>query len=229
MTATLEAPAVEPEATSRVQRVEDLPDPIRADIVARRQAGETFAELKKRFGHVAPEVIREVLPPANKREADQRKAKEAKPKAAEVKEPQVTKGKAAEPKAPRYSTDADLVTQLAERAVACRQVMGRAALAEALGMTGSAVWRAEHGRIHPDELEPLHDGLAAAERRIAAGEFVKAERAPRATAVSKADLTHRVEVAAELLRTARGDKSITKAALVDSALAVLDPQAPAQS
>lgn len=52
----------EPEApeVARITQVEDLPDPVRADIVARRQAGETLAELKSRFAHVSPDVIREV-------------------------------------------------------------------------------------------------------------------------------------------------------------------------
>jgi hypothetical protein len=41
----------EPEApeVAHITQVEDLPDPVRADIVARRQAGETLAELKTRF------------------------------------------------------------------------------------------------------------------------------------------------------------------------------------
>ena len=40
MTATLEAPEAQPEVI-RITQVEDLPDPVRADI-ARRQAGETW-------------------------------------------------------------------------------------------------------------------------------------------------------------------------------------------
>jgi hypothetical protein len=108
--------------------------------------------------------------------------------------------------------------------LAARQVMGRGALAEALDTTQSAVWRAEQGRIHPDEVDGLKAGLDAVEKRIAAGEFVKAEAAPKGKQPSKADLLHRVEVAAELVRAAKGDKAITKAALVDSVLGVLDPQ-----
>ena len=68
MTAAVVQEPEAPEATQRVERVEDLPDPVRADIVARRQAGETVAELKQRFAHVHPDVIRDVLPPANARE-----------------------------------------------------------------------------------------------------------------------------------------------------------------
>jgi len=221
-----------PEAT-RITQVEDLPDPVRADIVARRQNGETLAELKTRFAHVDPAVIREVLSPANARE---RKAREAK----EAKVTEVTQGtggrsgkaksepkapKAAEPKPepkPRYA-EGDEVVSLSERALACRQVMGRNALAETLDTTGSAVWRFEQGRIHPDEVKGLKAGLAVIEKRIAEGEFVKAEAAPKATTPTKADLLHRVEAVMELLASARKDKSVTKAALVDAALAVLVP------
>ena len=87
MTTTVEAPepqaaeVAEAEEPTRITQAQDLPDPVRADIIARRQAGETLAELKTRFAHVDPAVIREVLPPANQRE---RKAREAKAKTAEV-------------------------------------------------------------------------------------------------------------------------------------------------
>ena len=60
--------------------------------------------------------------------------------------------------------------------------------------------------------------------RIEAGELPVLEpKAPGAKQPSKADLTHRVEVVVELLHSARADKGITKAALADSALAVLNP------
>jgi hypothetical protein len=240
MTTTVEAP-VEPQAPevaeaeepTRITQVEDLPDPIRADIIARRQAGETLAELKTHFAHIDPAIIREVLPPANKREAKQREAKakvsetqqgvggrsgkaksDPKPKAEQEPKP--------DPK-PRYIEDQDLLVNLSERALACRQVVGRGKLAELLDTTGSAVWRFEQGRIHPDEVTALQTGLAAIEKRIAEGEFVKPEKAPAAKQASKADLTHRIEVTVELVKAARGDKGITKAALVDSVLAVLDP------
>ena len=79
MTATTTSPQESqvPEAPEviRITLVGDLPEPVRADIIARRQAGETLAELKTRFAHVDPAIIREVLPPANKREAKQREAK----------------------------------------------------------------------------------------------------------------------------------------------------------
>jgi hypothetical protein len=115
---------------TRITQVEDLPEPVRADIVTRREAGETLAELKNRFGHVDPAVIREVLPPANARE---RKQREAKAKVTEVK--QGVGGRSgeakSEPKAkqepkpaptPRYVEDPG---DLPERTMAAREVMGR--------------------------------------------------------------------------------------------------------
>jgi hypothetical protein len=226
-----------PEAT-RITQVEDLPEPVRADIIARRQAGETLAELKTRFAHVDPTVIREVLPPANARE---RKAREAKPKANEStqgtggrsgKAQSNPKSKAEQaPKAPpatRYVEDADLVVNLSERTLAVRQVVGRGSLADALEVTGSAVWRFENGRIHEDEVKGLQAGLKKMEDRIAAGEFVKAAAEPKGKQASKADLTHRIETVVELVKAARGDKGITKAGLVDSLLAVLVPPVQAE-
>jgi hypothetical protein len=225
----------EPDApeTTRITQVEDLPDPVRADIIARRQAGETLAELKTRFAHVDPTVIREVLPPANARERKQREAKQAKAaevtkgiggrsaeKQSEPKQPKAEQPK--EPKAERYVEDPG---DLPERAVAARQVMGRNALAEALGITGSACWRAEQGRIHEDEAEALKTGLAAVEKRIAAGEFVKAEKQPKAKAASKADLEHRIDTAVAFVQAARGDKGVTKSGLIDGVLTLMDPPA----
>jgi hypothetical protein len=228
MTITIEAP-VEPQAPE----VAALSEETRQELIALREGGMTLAELKTRFPQLTSEQIREVLPPTNKREATQRKAKEART--------DVTKGvggrsgkKASEPKpkqdeapkpapAPRYAEGVD---ELAARVLAARQVVGRTALAEALGLTGSAVWRAEHGRIHPGEVEPLTAAMEKIDERIQAGEFVKSERQPQAKQPSKTDLLHRIEVAAELLHTAKGDKSVGKSALIDSLLIVLEPAAP---
>jgi hypothetical protein len=223
----------EPEApeVAHITQVEDLPDPVRADIVARRQAGETLAELKTRFAHVDPAVIRDVLPAGNARE---RKAKEAKSKVTEStqgtggrsskakSEPKPPKVEAPKPApTPRYVEDADLLTSLSERALACRQVIGRGALAEALDTSQSAVWRAEQGRIHPGEVDGLKAGLDAVEKRIASGEFVKAEAAPKATSPTKAELLHRVEATVEYLCT--GTKGMSGKAVAEAALALLDP------
>jgi hypothetical protein len=228
MTTTIEA--------TQAPEVAELSEDTRKEIVALREGGMTVAELKARFPQLTSEQIREVLPAGNARE---RKQREVKAKVTEAKQgvggrsgKAKSEPKATEPKPdpkPRYVEDTDLVVNLSERALACRQVVGRNALAEALDTTGSAVWRFEQGRIHPPEVEPLKTGLTKVEERIAAGEFVKAERQPKGVVPGKADLLHRVEVAAELLKTARGDKSITKAGLVDSLLAVLDPPQPAES
>jgi hypothetical protein len=83
------------------------------------------------------------------------------------------------------------------------------------------VWRAEQGRIHPDEVDGLKAGLDAVEKRIASGEFVKAEAAPKATSPTKAELLHRVEATAEYLRT--GTKGLSGKAVAEAALALLDP------
>jgi hypothetical protein len=206
--AVIQEPEVAPE-------VEALTDETRRELVALREGGMTLAELKVRFPQLTSEQIREVLPPGNARERKARQPKQ--PKAQ-------TKPKAqAEPKpapTPRYAADPG---DLPERVVAARKLLGRKALAEALSISESTAWRAEHGRVHPSEVTPLTDALTNVEERIAAGEFKKAEHQPKAAAPSKAELTHRVETVVELLKTARGDKSITKAALIDSALAVLDP------
>jgi hypothetical protein len=90
-------------------------------------------------------------------------------------------------------------------------------------MSGSAVWRFEHRKTHPDEVEPLRAGLVRVEARVEAGEFTRPAREPKVKTSSRAELAHRLHVLAELLRTARGDRSISKAALVDAALAVIEP------
>lgn len=49
-----------------VATVEELPAELRAELVARREAGTTLVELKKGYPQVAPDVIRAVLPPLPK-------------------------------------------------------------------------------------------------------------------------------------------------------------------
>jgi hypothetical protein len=201
----------EPEAPE----VAALGDDTRREIVELREGGLTLGELKVRFPQLSGEQIREVLPPGNARE---RKAREAKqPKAI----PQAEEPKVEEP---RYATD---LGDLPERVLAARDVVGgRGRLAELLGgISGSAVWRHERGRTHPTEVDALREALAAVEKRIAAGEFVKPEPTSKGAGPGKADLAQRIEVAAELCRSGRGDRAITKAKLADALLAVLDPQA----
>jgi ribosome-binding protein aMBF1 (putative translation factor) len=231
MTATVEASQ---EAPQVITRIEDLPDELRAELVARREAGTTLSELKTGFPQVAPDVIREVLPPMNKREAQAREAKtkkderEARKAVNEVIE---TKAKTEKPKpepkskpAPRYVEDAAVRDQLAREVLAARERVGRDKLAAFMQTTGSAVWRWEHGKIHPNEVDYLREQLA----RVEAGELPEPAprpvREPKAKTPSKTQLAHRLDVLAELLRTARGDKSISKAALVDAALAIIEPQ-----
>jgi hypothetical protein len=196
----------EPEApeVARIERVEDLPDPVRGEIVADRQAGLTLSELKSKYAHVAPDVIREVLPPANQRERKQREAKQPKGgKAPQAKsEP--------EPKAapePRYATD---LGDLPDEVLAARMVVGRSKLAELLNVSGSAVWRFEapRGRVHPEELDTLRDGIAKVHERIAAGEFVKVTAEPKTGAPSKAEAIHRLEIISKLVQDARGAKTL---------------------
>jgi ribosome-binding protein aMBF1 (putative translation factor) len=237
--AVIQEPEVD--AGEQVTRVEDLPDPVRREIVAQREAGTTLSELKANFPQVAGEVIREVLPPANAREARARErttwikaktaeeaAKNARPVGGNPKaEDEAKKDEPRPEPKPRYATDEALVRALAERTLTARKVVGRDRLAELLGLSGSAVWRFEHSRIHPDEVEPLYEALAGVEDRIAAGEFARpaaASKTPKPKALSRSELAHRLDVLAELLRTARGDKSVSKTALVDAALAVIEPQ-----
>jgi hypothetical protein len=49
-----------------ITTVEELPAELCAELVARREAGTTLAELKKGYPQVAPDLIRAVLPPLPK-------------------------------------------------------------------------------------------------------------------------------------------------------------------
>jgi hypothetical protein len=53
------------EATA-IATIEELPAELRAELVAKREAGTTLAELKKGYPQVAPDVIRAVPPPLPK-------------------------------------------------------------------------------------------------------------------------------------------------------------------
>jgi hypothetical protein len=230
MTATTTAPQ-----EAQAPEVAELSDDTRKELIALCEGGMTLAELKTRFPQLTGDQIREALPPGNARE---RKVKEPKAKATES--TQGTGGRSgkkasdskpkpkAEPKpepTPRYVEDQDLLTSLSERALACRQVIGRGALAEALDITQSAVWRAEQGRIHPNEVDGLKAGLDAVEKRIAEGEFLKTTAELKVAQPTKAELLHRVEATAEYLRS--GTKGLSGKAVAEAALALLDP--PTQS
>jgi hypothetical protein len=218
----------EPEAPTRIERVEDLPVDVRGAIITQREAGTTLSELKANFPQVAGEVIREVLPPANARERQAREKKangQPKPPKAEG-ETKPEPAPKPDPR-PRYVEDAEVLDQLSRQTVELRKVIGRDRLAELLGVSGSAVWRHEHRKTHPDEVDELRDGLVLLAARVEAGEFARpaaTTKAPKAKPVSMTELAHRLDVLAELLKSARGDKTISKAALVDAALAVIEPQ-----
>lgn len=54
---------------------------------------------------------------------------------------------------------------IATRMTAARDAgLSRTTLSRITGMTGSALWRAEHDRLHPDEVEPLQKLLDDLER-----------------------------------------------------------------
>lgn len=63
----------------------------------------------------------------------------------------------AEPQ-PRYAEGTE---ELSAQVIAAREVHGRAKLAEFLGISQSACWRAEKNRIHPTEVAHLRDRMAA--------------------------------------------------------------------
>jgi hypothetical protein len=125
----------------------------------------------------------------------------------------------AEPKPepqPRYAPDMD---ELSDKVLAAREAVGRKNLADFAGRSQSAIWRWERSRVHPVEV----DAIRALVKRIDAGELPVPE--PKQSQLSKADLVARIEAAVDLLGKSRGDKKVTKAALVDQVLDVLAPKA----
>lgn len=126
--------------------------------------------------------------------------------------------KAAEPKPepePRYAPNTEA---LCDKVLTAREQVGRKTLAEFAEQSQSAIWRWERDRVHPDEL----DAIRALVKRIETGELPVPE--PKQSQGSKADLVARIESAVDLLGKSRGDKKVTKIALVDQVLAVLDPR-----
>lgn len=157
----------------------------REAIVADRKEGKlSLAELKAKYGHIAPFVLIAVL------EAEGVGAPNPKPDPAGVREPQSgtrasggTGGNGSPaPSEPRYATP-DALGTLPERVAAARlAVGGRGQLAALMGITGGAAWRHEHARTHPDEVQWIGEALAGVEERIASGEFAKAEKPGSAAA-----------------------------------------------
>jgi hypothetical protein len=117
---------------------------------------------------------------------------------------------------PRYAPNMD---ELSDKVLAAREAVGRKNLADFAGRSQSAIWRWERSRVHPVEV----DAIRALVKRIDAGELPVPE--PKQSQLSKADLVARIEAAVDLLGKSRGDKKVTKAALVDQVLDVLAPKA----
>ena len=115
-------------------------------------------------------------------------------------EAQATQGATTEP---RYAEGTE---ELAGRVLAAREQVGRAALAEWLGVSQSACWRAERGRIHPTEVAHLRERMAHVD------ELPVPE--PRKTQAG------RIELAVGLLEAARGSKG-SKGELIDAVLGAL--------
>jgi hypothetical protein len=118
----------------------------------------------------------------------------------------------AKQEAPRYAEGTE---ELSALILSTREKVGRKALAEFLGISQSACWRAERSRIHPEELEALKARMAEVDQLPVP--------APKTSAVTKAELTHRIEVVIDLLGKSRGDRKVSKTDLVDAVLAVLMP------
>jgi hypothetical protein len=106
---------------------------------------------------------------------------------------------------PRYAPGTD---ELSAQVLAAREKVGRVALAEFLGVSQSAVWRAERSRIHPTEVTHLRERMA------------QVDQLP----VPKARPRGKVAEAIAILDEAR-DSKISKAALIDRMLDVLAPKA----
>ena len=117
---------------------------------------------------------------------------------------------------PRYAEGMD---NLSAQVLKAREQVGRKSLADFAMQSQSAIWRWERSRVHPTEV----DAIRALVQRIDAGELPVPE--PKQSQGSKADLVARIESAVDLLGKSRGDKKVTKAALVDQVLDVLVPKA----
>jgi hypothetical protein len=121
-----------------------------------------------------------------------------------------------EPRPARYAPNMD---ELSAKVLAAREQVGRKALADFAEQSQSAIWRWERSRVHPTEVE----AIGALVKRIEAGELPVPEA--KQSQGSKADLVARIESAVDLLGKSRGDKKVTKIALVDQVLDVLAPKA----
>lgn len=88
-------------AQQAITTVEALPAELRAELVTKREAGTTLAELKKGYPQVAPDVIRAVLPPLPRGiEPKPATRKPQAPKPAKMTKPAQAKPKPAQPAEP---------------------------------------------------------------------------------------------------------------------------------
>jgi ABC-type glutathione transport system ATPase component len=185
----------------------------------------TLAELKVRFPQLTSEQIRSVLPPANARERKARTGKEAAKTARPVggkRGDKVTvseEKKVADPKPAPEPKYADNVDDLSAQVLAARERVGRKALAEFAGQSQSAIWRWERSRVHATEVEAIQSLV----KRIEAGELpVPEPKTPKAKALTKAELEHRID---EVVRYLRGGTSGSGKSVAQAVLAILDPAA----
>jgi hypothetical protein len=105
---------------------------------------------------------------------------------------------------PRY---AEGVTDLSDQVLAARKQVGRTVLAEFMGLSPSAVWRWENEKGHEAEVEQVRTQVARF------GELPQPE--PKKAG--------RVDHAVALLHKAQGDKSVTRAQLIEELLGILAP------
>jgi hypothetical protein len=112
----------------------------------------------------------------------------------------------AEATQPRYAEGTE---ELSALILATREKIGRKALADWLGISQSATWRAEQGRIHPDEVDQLR------ERMTQVDQLPVPE--PKARGL-RAELTAVIDAAA-------ADKKVTKAQLIAELRDALAPKA----
>lgn len=151
-------------------------------------------------------------------------------------EPKATENaEVAETTQPSRYADEETAAKIAERlAVAGERGFSRPALMELTGMNGSAVWRAQHGRIHPGEVETV----TAVLDRIEAGEISPPARANAGggNRLTRAQLEERctnladkLRQVAEILDGAQGTKTVKDLrGVLDHARSVLGDPANAE-
>jgi transcriptional regulator with XRE-family HTH domain len=213
-------PEVTLEPGQRATSIDQMPGPLKAEIIADRKNGLTLIELKHKYDQqVAFEAIKELLEAAGIAVTTKREAakKSPKPKAASPK-PQPE----AEPKPEAPKVDPKVAEDLATKVLDVRQRLGfsRAVLCDLTALTPSAIWRVEQGRVRPAEVDTLTPVLD----KIARGEVAVPERkVAQAKQPAKAELIERIAQATALLTQAKTGKAGDRLPLINKALAVLAP------